>query len=412
VVRRIHDFLLAILRNKRVQRFLVLVLLKPLMTIFTMLAYLPMKLFPINNRRLLFMSFQGRGYNCNPRYIFEGVCDEFGDDYEYVWVINNARLIPEDYRKKVKTVKYGSFTFFYYLATSKYWVMNTHFLPEIKPRKGQVYLQTWHAAGAFKKFGLHNPVYDESVKKRYVKDASHFTYLLCSSGEVKSIFASALELDEEKIVVTGLPRNDILFKNEKTRCEHIKKCLREEYGVDTTCKIILYAPTFRDLKNEDHLHLDVSLMREKLKNRFVLFIRFHPGLSSNIGCVLEREHRGFCYNLSAYPDVQELLLITDILVTDYSSVIFDFAILGRPILFYPYDLQEYERSIRGFYWDYETFVPGPICFSTDELIDRILTVERWHDPEKIVSFAKRFNTPFDGNATRRVMELLGFRKHY
>ena len=104
-------------------------------------------------------------------------------------------------------------------------------------------------------------------------------------------------------------------------------------------------------------------------------------------------------------------MITDILVTDYSSVIFDFAILGRPILFYLYDLQEYERSIRGFYWDCEIFVPSPICFSTDELIDRILTVERWHDPEKIVSFAKRFNMPFDGDAIRKVMELLGFRKH-
>ena len=116
----------------------------------------------------------------------------------------------------------------------------------------------------------------------------------------------------------------------------------------------------------------------------------------------------FTFDVKKYVDVQELLMVTDLLITDYSSIIFDYAILGRPMIFFPWDLDKYKKE-RAFYFDYEDFVPGPICFSTEELVEKILSVDKWFDRKKMLEFARKFNNPFDGRASERVMELLGLK---
>jgi len=405
-MRPLINRLLSLARNRFLQRIFVFLFIKPLFKIFVWIFYLPCCLLPLSNERILFFNGTDGAFSCNPRYLFEKIYETFGDKYEYIWILKRPETVPVHYGKAIKVAKYMSPRFFYYLATSKIWVVNTHFLSEVRPRKSQVYLQTWHAAGAFKKFGIQTRAYDKSVIKMIAKDASHFTYLLCSAPICRKVYASAFGISIDKVKATGIPRNDILFNVSNTSKQKIKRKLEEEYGVDPTKKIILYAPTFRDFQMFSCFTPDIGYMKSKLGDKYVLLMRLHPVIP--LANFRDMVDSAFTFDVKKYVDVQELLMVTDLLITDYSSIIFDYAILGRPMIFFPWDLDKYKKE-RAFYFDYEDFVPGPICFSTEELVEKILSVDKWFDRDKMLEFARKFNHPFDGRASERVIKLLGLK---
>jgi CDP-glycerol glycerophosphotransferase len=211
---------------------------------------------------------------------------------------------------------------------------------------------------------------------------------------------------DNEMLDTGYPRNDILHDTNRDKiAEHIRKQL----GIPQDKKTILYAPTWRDdefyakgqYKFEMHLNLD--MMKQQLGDEYVLLLRTHYFIADSIDV---SALKGFAYNLSRYDDISELYLISDILITDYSSVFFDYANLKRPMLFFTYDLEKYRDVLRGFYFDIEKEVPGPLLFTTEEVIDAVKNIDVIHGDynQRYQEFYHRFCEWEDGHAAEKVVK--------
>jgi CDP-glycerol glycerophosphotransferase (TagB/SpsB family) len=365
--------------------------------IFTILNIMPIK-----SNKIIFISFSGKNFSCNPKYIYNYIIKEYRDDnLDLVIALRkNSKIDIKDLSNNTRTVNYFSLKFLYELATAKYWIANTNVHPYIKPKRDVIYLQTWHAAGAFKKFG-----YDiKDVSDIWIDDVDYWKYLICSSSSIVDIYSKAFHINSKKVYPTGIPRNDIFF--DEKACRDIKGSIIENYNLPSDKKIILYAPTFRDTGAEFKLKLNLVEMQRILGEEYILFLRLHPNIAKKVS--IENQLEGFVWDFSTYNDVQELLIAADLLITDYSSLIFDFAIKGKPIIFYAYDLDYYNNELRGFYYNYETFVPGPIVYNESELIEQISDYRalqlKYRD--EILAFGENFNEYFDGKASERVVKLL------
>lgn len=367
--------------------------------IFYKIVFRVFKLFPINNQKVIYISHYGNRFGCNPRSMFDYIYQNH-PALQNVIVLNDKSKHAEN--KNTKYVSYYSLSFLYELATAKYWVVNTNLHPDLAPRAHTVYFQTWHGAGAFKKFGLDLPSNREKEKESWNRDTSQWTKMISSSENIIDIYAGACGIDKEKIFPTGVPRNDVFFQTQNV--EDKKKEFYRAHHISENKKMILYAPTYRDVGNEDPIKLDFAELERELGEEYVFVLKLHPFLAQ-YKIHTTNDGEPFVLNLSALEDIQELLLIADVLVTDYSSVIFDFAITGKPILFYSYDLKDYER---GFYFEYKDFVPGPIAYTQGNLVEYLKDYEQLYteNNEKVLKFAREFNSGFDGKATERAVQLL------
>lgn len=204
----------------------------------------------------------------------------------------------------------------------------------------------------------------------------------------------------------GYPRNDILHADNK---EQIAADIRKRLGIPEDKKVILYAPTWRDDeyyesgKYKFDLKLDLKYMKEKLSDEYAVILRTHYFIADNIDVTgLE----GFVFNLSKYDDIAELYLISDILITDYSSVFFDYANLKRPMLFFTYDLDKYRDVLRGFYIDMEKELPGPLLFTTEEIVEAILDIRTVNGRYAQIydEFYERFCGWEDGHASENCIK--------
>ena len=278
----------------------------------------------------------------------------------------------------------------YYLATSRVFIVDDYFFPiyVIHPRQGATIIQTWHACGAFKKVGysLLDKSFgaDEELTRRVRIHSNYDVCLVASKGSAPhyaEAFGQPLERFESRF---GIPRTDVFFGEE--RLARTRDAVRRRYGLLDGRRVILYAPTFRGdtiMSARATDDLDLDLLHETLGADHVVLVRLHPFIRSRT--VIGPSLAGFAIDVSDYPDINELMLVSDVLVTDYSSAIFEYALLTRPMVFFAPDYEAYERE-RGFYFDYRTGVPGPIFETTAELagylragvfdIDR---VERFRD---------------------------------
>ena len=293
----------------------------------------------------------------------------------------------------------------YHLATSKYIFVDNYygFLSSIKLNDQVMCIQLWHAGGAVKRFGLKDKsIVNRSARsiKRFQRVYNKFHKVVVGSDEMGKIFKDAFGLKSDNILPTGIPRTDFFF--DKNKKEYIKSKLITHYPVFKEKKVILYAPTYRDNKlNESQIYIDLETMQRHLNKDYILLLRFHPAVSSNIK--LSNQYNGFVYDFSKYPDVNELLLVTDILITDYSSIPFEFALLNKPMIFFPYDLEEYEEE-RGFWTEYVKLVPGPIVKTTDEIIRTILNSA--FDLQKIEEFSKIWNKYSTGKSSENIVNYI------
>ncbi|MEE1011222.1 MAG: CDP-glycerol glycerophosphotransferase family protein [Acutalibacteraceae bacterium] len=282
------------------------------------------------------------------------------------------------------------------LATSKYVFLNDNFMPmaKLKFSKKTVITQLWHAEGAFKKFGLSAPLTDD-VREREKKCSANLTYIVCSSKNVAPIYAEAFGVDENKILPLGAPRIDSLL------CKRDVSALRDEFDKkNPECKgkkLVLYAPTFRDdseTNNSLVKKINGESFRRELGDDYKLLIKLHPQIHS------DEPVEGAVGVTSGY-DIGELTLICDLLITDYSSVCMDFALLSKPCVFFAFDLEEYEKE-RSFYFDYESYVPGTVAKTFDEVINAIRNPQ--NDEEKLRRF-REFNFDYvDCNNTKRIFD--------
>jgi CDP-ribitol ribitolphosphotransferase len=348
-------------------------------------------IFPLNDKKIIFCESTNSNFSGNCRAIYEALKDK---NYTF-YLIQNQRNFN---KTSIKQYTFYNLIALYHLATSKFIFADTAFLSFLSKRSEQKNIQLWHGAGAFKKFGLSELKY-KKVKYK-MNQYNEIDLLTISSDNILEIYKEAFGIEEEKIKNLGIPRADVFFK-EKEKIK-IKELFFKKYPKLKNKRIIMYAPTFRDnTKDYFSLELDISLMKEKLERlNYILLLRLHPSIKKDNISVDNK----FSFDFSKYEQVSDLLVVSDILISDYSSIIFEFSIMKKPILFYAYDVEEYIKD-RGFYYDYYDFIPNKISYTTEEIIKAVINQE-W-DLERIEKFARYFFNPFDGNSTERVLKEVG-----
>jgi CDP-ribitol ribitolphosphotransferase len=293
----------------------------------------------------------------------------------------------------------------YHLGRAKLFVVDDYYFPiyVITPREGTTIVQTWHASGAFKKIGWS--VLDKTfgADERLVeKVAIHSNYTICLMASKSSAvhYAEAFHQPLERFVTDiGMPRTDVLFG---PAVPDIEAAVRAKYRLPPGKRVVLYAPTFRGatVREATSPHdLDFRELYRVLGEDHLILLKLHPFVRE--AQPIPPELRSFAIDASDHPDIHELMLVSDVLVTDYSSAIFEFSLLGRPMAFFAPDQADYVDE-RGFYWDYRTGVPGPVFETTAELA-RWLRAGVW-DQARIDRFRAESFEVADGHATERFVD--------
>lgn len=380
-----------------------------LIRIFYRLIY---RFIPCQNKTILFISFHGRGYSDNPKALHQYIIShpEY-QGYRCIFAIKNHRQknLKID---NAKIIEYFSIAYFFYLARSKYWIVNCKLPKYVLKKPTQIYLQTWHGT-PLKKLAHDIEVPEgttfyrsgmtiEEMRSTYDNDVSKYNYMISPSSFTTEVFQSAFAIERHRLIETGYPRNDILSNYKVDDVRRIKLKL----NIPQDKKIILYAPTWRDnsfdLKGYTFkLEIDFKKWQDALGDEYIVIFKPHYLIVNNFD--LEKV-KDFVYYIDPKEDISSLYLIADILVTDYSSVFFDYAILNRPIYFYMYDLKSYRDELRGFYLDIYHDLPGAIIETEGELLKQIK--QNIYDYNKLKSFNQRFNNHEDGNASKRVLEIM------
>lgn len=294
----------------------------------------------------------------------------------------------------------------WHLARARVFVVDSHYTPlyVVRRRPGTVVVQTWHACAAIKRIGY------SVVDRSFGADETvtglirlHANYDLClAASEAAAIQYVEAFRQPRSLFATdlGIPRTDIL-------CDPVAGAttaarIRERYGIPPGRRVVLHAPTFRGdslIRARDPGTLDIDALAEALGEDHVLLVRLHPAIRRSLAG--RAGGRGAVIDVSDHPEVNELLLAADVLVTDYSSLAFEFALLGRPMVFLAPDIAEYEAE-RGFYFDYRAVMPGPVVTTTDEVAAAI-RAWRW-DLERVRAFAATWIEVADGRASARFVD--------
>lgn len=358
----------------------------------------------IFDKMVFFESFFGKNYSGNPKYIYEEMLNDARfKNYTFVWSYSGSS--PKNIPGNPILVNRESEEYYRYLARSKYWVSNIIF-PVHRKREGNVYLQTWHGT-PLKRLGFDIDIDGPEVlaRENFYIESRNWDYLVSANAYSTEIFKRAFKFEKE-VLEFGYPANDIFYReNLSNKVSYFKKKL----NIPTHKKVILYAPTWRDNEMvhswEHSFNLKFNLDRffKELSGEYVLILRMHHLVSQALK--IPEEYLSFVYDLSDYDDIQELYIISDILITDYSSVFFDFANSMKPMLFYAYDYELYKEKIRGFYFDMEEVLPGPVIQTEDELLQSILDIKEVQNKykHKYQEFHKKFCGIEDGNAAKRVI---------
>lgn len=370
---------------------------------------------PVEQKTVIFESFVGSGYSCSPKALYQAMLrDHRFDGYTLIWAFKRpgayADLAELD---RAVIVQWGSAAHAAAYARAKYWICNCAVPVEVVPREDQVYVQTWHGS-PLKRFGcdITLPGYSKRATRdrirRWEASAGKFTFLLSQSPFASERLASALGVAPASaprvILEEGYPRNDFLSNFGPSDVERIRSGLDLPEGK----KVVLYAPTWRDDQRTPgvgytlELGIDFDRLRARLGDDYVVLFRAHFLIAD---CFDFDVYDGFVRDVSRVDDVNELYVVADVLVTDYSSVFFDYGNLERPVVFYMYDLETYAEDRGGFYIDLAE-LPGPVVKRQEELSSAILAAETADVVEsgRRRAFRDRFTPWDDGRASERVLE--------
>lgn len=356
-------------------------------------------LFPLRNK-VVASTFKGKKYGDNPQYIFEAL-HRISPDLGYYWMLSTESIsvpiwinkIP--YRRTIKTI--------YHICTSKV-VVDTHrFMPWIKKRKGQLFIETWHGGLGIKKIEADVPAF---LKNGWLMiEVAHTNELadvfISQSDHLSNVYRSAFGY-KGYIWKIGYPKNDILFSG---RLEEYKK-IRDYYNLTNDCKILLYVPSFRDYFYEK---IDVSvysinylLLKKSLEKKFggnwVILTRWHPLFAKELNNI-SYDYSG-TINATSYPDIQELLKASDAVISDYSSCIFDAALMDIPCFTFATDFEKYKED-RGVYYEMED-LPFPYAINNEELNSNILTFNEEDYKKKWNEFKIRTGLYETGHASEDI----------
>lgn len=366
---------------------------------------------PTQENWIVFSSFAGGSYSCSPRAIYEYMLqsDDYRD-FEFIWILKNIdefQFLKKNPRTQV--VKYYSKEFWKVYARAKYWVNNYTMSVYLYPKKDQVYIHTWHGK-PIKKIGCDvNGSLTEwnnyrDILFRYTNDVKKMSFLLSCSDFYSDCMRTAFRFDlagnPDVLVKTGYPRNDSLFKFTQADVDRLK----QRMGIPVGKKVILYTPTWRPehyIKSKGFEYnqecIDFTKLKRALGDEYIILFRTHH-------MTVVKDVPEGVINMSDWPDVNEVFIVSDLMIGDYSGTVYDFAVLKRPMVFYLYDREKYEK-LPGVYMDLDE-LPGPIVYHEEELGKAIVeTLANFQYDEKYRRFNQKYNPLESIDCARRTVEL-------
>lgn len=352
--------------------------------------------YPMKKNKVLFLSDVRIEMGGNLEFIY----NRLNDNYEKVILFKPYRGYHLSFKENLNRI--------YHLTTSHYIILDdfSKSISLLKVRENQEIIQLWHGAGAFKKFGYSR--LDKEYKKNDPDGHMNYTKAFVTSEYIRWCYAEGLGMKKENVLALGMPRTDIFFDDEYI--QNKKSEFYQKYPEFKNKKIIMFAPTYRGNQLKDATYdfdkLDFDKLYKELSNEYIFILKWHPGLQNvihkqNIELYDKDDYRGFIYDFSNYRDINDLLLITDILITDYSSVIFDYVLLNKPIIYYTYDLRDYKKD-RGLYFEFDEYVYGEVVLDMNNLIQAIKKENMVEEKRKL--FIHRFMEACDGNVTEKIYQ--------
>lgn len=376
---------------------------------FYSILYYMCSMFSIRKNKVVFWTFEGAGgFCCNPKYIAEEIIKR-GGKYELVWLVDDMSYkFPEEIKKKKNTL----WNRLYQLATAKIWIGNSRTVYGTRKRKGQIYIQTWHGTVCIKPIGKYRgKSFPEIAQIVSEADSKLIDYVLSGSDWCDFYYRDGLLYDGE-IIRTGTPRCDVLFHGKKILYQKI----REEYKIPVNAKILLYAPTFRggsQSTNRSVMKVDFSIrfdqVIDELERRFggewYVFLRLHPQLASKMKDKNSNYNSGRVIDVTQRPDMNELIVSADAFISDYSSAIFEAALLKMPCYIYVEDYDEYIKDRGNLFFDLND-LPFPVAKDNGSLIVNISSFNKEEYEEEVDKFIKKVGICENGKASKEVVDLI------
>ncbi len=358
-------------------------------------------IFPVNKNKVFFCSFKGSTIACNPYYIFRELQKQ-RPNAKYIWCCNSDEKKSQVQNKNVKFVKINTMKYIYSLITSRILVNNSGFPSWLPFRtKKQLVINTWHGGGAYKRVAT-SEINSLEIRKREEFTAKGTSYFISSSKIFTQVMIPSVLVPEEKFLNIGMPRNDIFFNS--TEVQNTNKKVRNSLRLNADDYIILYAPTYREssLKHSSFdSQLDINLIKKAAEKKFCkaakILFRGHYFFTAN-------NTQSFSLDASDYPNMQELLCAADMLITDYSSSMWDYSFTGKPCLLFCPDIDEYIQK-RGFYTEPKKW-GFPICKSNQELADTIQNFDMEKYADNIKKNHEYFGSYEKGDATKKVCSVI------
>ncbi len=363
----------------------------------SLMVYVLKKSLKTDNKLILFASYSGKRYDDTPRDMYEAMIhDSRFDDYKIVWAFMNPEKFPMPQCEKIEI---NSLKYLITALKARVWITNVNMTRGLGFKGiNTLRFNSWHGT-AVKYIGADIKSNNETF---VLKNESDLADIMIAQGRYdQQIYSRAFKLPKEKVFITGFPRNDSLVTNNTK--EYITK-IKEKLNIDPNKQVILYAPTYRDFEKDDGNNcvlrppFDISKWKEQLSDKYILLIRAHQEVVN----VLDMNEDEFVRNLSLYPELNDILLITDILISDYSGILFDYSILGRKIYCYTYDYDRYEKE-RGMYIDVRKDLP-----SYDKENDLLAAIKNEKDnsvQEAVLKFREKYIEKY-GNSAQRANDVI------
>ncbi len=360
------------------------------------------RFFPIQENKILLWSDLGHRYSCNPRYLTEYILKSYPEKFDVVWMFDQEAEIPKNLPKSIRIVRYFSISWLREIATAKYIICNTR-IPEwffFHKRKGQRYIQTWHGSVSLKYIEKDAEHYlGNGYVQSAIKDSAQTDYLISGCDFHTKLFQNSFWY-HGKILSYGTPRVDFLLshKGEQNTCLSMA-------GLNPDTHYVLYAPTFRNQNALTAYNLDseqlVQTLSEKLGGKWKVLYRLHPNIAKKYSLSLS-EH---CIDMNSYPDIQILLIAADILITDFSSSMFDMAFLNKPCFLFASDYENYISKERPLYFNIKT-LPFPFAETNEALKQNILNFSPGEYETGIKTFLSNIGSLENGTGCQQICQEL------
>lgn len=352
------------------------------------------RIFRIRNNRVIFLNYYGRGYGDSCKYIAEELLKN--ENLDIVWSVSKKN---NDIPKRIRQVKYFSFRWIYEMVTSKCWINNSRFPSYVRKRKKQCYIQVWHGGLALKKIEFDAVNLPKKYVKNMLNDNKMIDYLISNSTFCTNMYRKSFKYNGV-ILEYGTPRNDCLINNK----DILKKRALENLNLSSQHKVLLYVPTFRSEYKQNPYDINFEKVMELLKKKYScdwnILIKLHPNIKDSKKYISSNN----LLDVSNYSDLQELICLADLVITDYSSTMFESVIADKPVILYANDIEEYKRD-RGLYFEFSD-LPFPLVENNEELYDFLKNENIENIKNKYDRFINKVGLKEEGKASKMVSSLI------